>query len=162
MPPKSTTVDRHAIRHGEPAAGWIVILSWDEIRDDKQDVRRSDVNNKLFATEQDATTYANSCSSSFDIIIKAVRAAGPVTTLPFQQKDWVQFTYETTDLSGNTQTVCEVGLVVTVRPENAFDGELGVSIMVPDDLDKPFQSPGFLYLVKPEVVAKLDKSPFAR
>lgn len=155
--PKSLTVDQHAIRHGEPVAGWIVVLSWDEIRDGEQDVRRTDVSNKLFATEQDAAAYARSISGTIDVLVKALRAAGPVTELPYRERQWVKFRYEGLNAAGALEMQEKTGLVVLVRPENSFDGELGVTIMeVPDPTKDQF-----LYLVKPEAVICLDQSPFA-
>jgi sensor histidine kinase regulating citrate/malate metabolism len=55
-------VNKHAIRHGEPAAGWIIIFA-----------ARFEVSNKLFATLEQAREHCKQIHPSHEPVIKALR-----------------------------------------------------------------------------------------
>lgn len=61
--------DRHAIRNGEPAAGWIVLC------DCNDNEHKLGINNKLFLTFEAALKHARAIHKSHNPSIKALRKA---------------------------------------------------------------------------------------
>ena len=68
---ESITIDRHALRFGAPAAGWLIILHWTD--EDGRD--QFHVNNGLYTAEE-AAKEAERVASSYKVVIKAVRPIG--------------------------------------------------------------------------------------
>lgn len=73
-PRESIKIDRYALRHGEEAAGYIVMLiSVNRTEDKYLGDFVFEINNQLFRAEEDAVQYAMTCSPGFQIIVKALR-----------------------------------------------------------------------------------------
>ena len=141
--PKSLTTNTHALRHGDPAAGWVVVMSWDELSGETDErVRRTAVDNKLFSDQQTAADFAAAVDDTIDVEIKALRADKPADVLAVRPKQLVRFRAD-----GDVFT----GMVVCVRPEQSFGGELGVSVMVPP----PVEQSNFLHLIRPNQIVEL-------
>lgn len=70
----SIHVDRHALRGGDPAIGWIIIYAAGKVEGFEPETH-SEVNNKLFPTEEAAVRNARYIHSEYQPIVKALRSA---------------------------------------------------------------------------------------
>lgn len=70
--PKEIKYDEHALRFGEPAAGWVIISEWDTGFNDPVE-HKFNINNQVFHSKHEATEYVKSFSDGYTVTIKAVR-----------------------------------------------------------------------------------------
>lgn len=70
--------DDHAIRLGEPAAGYIVVL---EYRDDFCEYQKT-IDNKLFRTQEEALEFTEAIGESFLVTVKALRWSNQTASAP--------------------------------------------------------------------------------